>query len=124
MLNLTLKETNTTPYVRFHTSGKLEISGKSLPDIAAIFYDPILEWIEDYCQQLPNETKITIGLSYLNTATMHYIKEIIIHLAEAYEDKPGKLHIIWEIDEEDEDLMELVDIFQSLLSIKIKTVLL
>ena len=71
-----------------------EISGKSLPEDAKSFYDPVIEWFEEYAND-PNElTEFNIKLNYFNSSSARKLVELLSVLEKIKED--GKeARIIW-----------------------------
>ncbi len=82
-----------------------EISGKSLPENAKAYYDPIIEWFENYAKE-PNElTQFNLKLSYFNSSSARKIVELLLILEQIME-KGKKVKIIWHHKEQDETMME------------------
>ena len=71
-----------------------EISGKSLPEDARMFYDPIIEWFENYSKDPNEKTIFNIKLNYFNSSSARKITELLSILEKIKED--GKeTRIIW-----------------------------
>jgi hypothetical protein len=106
MDNLFLLETDDSPKVSFtHDSGKLEISGKSLPEDVSTFYRPILDWLNKYAQKPQNETELTFKLSYFNTASSKLLLDILTILEKMNEEGKSVL-VNWYYPEYDEDMRD------------------
>lgn len=83
----------------------MEISGRSLPEDVASFYDPILNWLDEYAQDPSDKTVFNFKLVYFNTASSKLLLDILMKLEEMYE--AGKdVTVIWHYPEEDEDMQE------------------
>ena len=83
----------------------LEISGRSLPEDVASFYDPILNWLDEYSQDPNDKTVFNFKLVYFNTASSKLLLDILMKLEELYES--GKdVTVVWHYPEEDEDMQE------------------
>ena len=83
----------------------LEISGRSLPEDVASFYDPILTWLDEYAQDPNPKTIFNFKLVYFNTASSKLLLDILMKLEEMYE--AGKdVTVVWHYPEEDEDMQE------------------
>ncbi|MGD1842598.1 MAG: DUF1987 domain-containing protein [Thermonemataceae bacterium] len=89
-----------------------EISGRSLPEDAAEFYKPVLEWLESYGQSPNSETLFTFKLEYFNTASSKLILDILSKL----EDVTGT-KISWYYHEDDEDMSEAGTEFADLVDV-------
>lgn len=82
-----------------------QLSGRSLPEDVGAFYDPILEWLNDF--EASSYTKMTFGfkLEYFNTASSKLILDILLKLEEMFEN--GKeIMVKWYYPEDDEDMEE------------------
>ncbi len=93
-------------------NGVFEISGRSLPEDSAEFFDPILAWVMEY-QKDPNpSTELVLKLDYLNTASSKFIQDILT----AFEGAPGT-RIIWYHLDDDESMEEIGKEFAELVEI-------
>ena len=93
-------------------NGVFEISGRSLPEDSAEFYQPILDWLEEYQKEPNAETKFLFKLEYFNTASSKLILDVLSKL----EDIEG-IHVIWFFHEDDEDMEEAGEEFSDLVEI-------
>lgn len=103
---LKLDKKSDTPKVDFNPKeGRLEISGRSLPENAEMFYQPLIEWVESYISYAQQATVLKIELEYFNSSSVKQILAILIKLEEL--EKKGKdVLVIWSYNEDDE-LMEM-----------------
>ena len=104
---INIQGTDDTPNVILDKdNGKFEISGRSLPEDVNQFYQPILDWIDEYAEGGPNEeTRFNFKLEYFNTASSKIILDILLKFEEIVES--GKnVRIIWHYHEEEEDMLE------------------
>ena len=99
---LTRNMTEDTPYINFvPETGIFEMSGRSLPEDAAKFYDPIHEWVKNYVSSACNETTVKMKLDYFNSASARKIVEILFILEEILDDNK-KVKVIWYYHQDDE----------------------
>ncbi len=97
-----LEGTEDTPKVMLDkATGIFEISGRSLPEDAAEFYQPILHWLTEYAGQASPSTGFVIKLEYFNTASSKLILDVLSKLEEIKGSK-----VIWYYYEDDEDMQE------------------
>jgi len=91
-----------TPKVILNKSrGKFEISGRSLPEDASIFYGPIVDWIEEYIKSPAANTEFHFNLEYFNATSLKQLIKILFTLEEIT--KSGKnIKIIWHYNQNDE----------------------
>ena len=98
--------TDDTPSVNLDVANEIfEISGRSLPEDVAVFYEPILDWIDRYSEEATGKTIFNFKLVYFNTASSKMILDILLKLEEMHE--AGKDVLIrWHYPEDDEDMEE------------------
>jgi len=106
-----------TPKIVFDPSNDIfEISGRSLPEDAAMFYEPIIEWLQNYSQTPNDHTELHIKLNYFNTASSKLLLDILMILEEMVEE--GKSCTIkWFYDEDDEDMEEAGEEYSELIEV-------
>ncbi|MCK4661542.1 MAG: DUF1987 domain-containing protein [Bacteroidales bacterium] len=110
-----LSPTDSTPKIIFDPQQKkFEISGISRPENVREYYEPVLEWIENFNIEMndyvfKNGKELIIfdfKLNYFNSASAKFILDILIELNKLY--KNGlNLKIDWYYDEGDEDMKEV-----------------
>lgn len=107
---INLPGTEDTPAVILNKQeNHFEISGRSLPEDAAEFYQPILDWLEQYKEDKLPETRFIFRLEYFNTAS----SKLILDILSALEDIEGTI-IMWYYHEDDEDMEEAGEEFSDL----------
>jgi hypothetical protein len=106
MENLIFEEMDDSPRVFFaQDNGKLEISGKSLPENVSTFYGPVLEWLNKYAEKPHPETEITFKLTYFNTASSKILLDLLTILEKMHEEGK-KVKVKWYYPEYDEDMRD------------------
>jgi len=116
MESLIIESTNSTPAVLFNVEkGILMLSGKSLPENAIRFFEPIdkalNEYIQEYSQSLLH---ITCEFEYINTASSKALYNLLHKATKALK---HNVSIVWGYEEEDEDLKEQGEDFASALGV-------
>lgn len=98
--------TDDTPTVILDAENDIfEISGRSLPEDVTAFYDPILNWLDEYATDSIAKTVFTFKLVYFNTASSKLLLDILMKLEEMHEE--GKEVLVkWYYPEDDEDMQE------------------
>jgi len=110
---LNLEGAEDTPKIMLDkANGIFEISGRSLPEDSAEFYQPILDWIEAYGNDHNPSTDFIFKLEYFNTAS----SKLILDVLSALEDIDG-VNIIWYFHEDDEDMEEAGEEFSELVEL-------
>jgi hypothetical protein len=97
-------------------SNKFLIFGKSFPEEAKNFYDPIILWLEEYAKNPNKETNFEIRLDYYNSATSTILLEIIQLLNRLY-NKGHKVKIIWHYLEVDDDMLDAGKEFSEMVAV-------
>jgi len=98
--------TDDTPTVTLDAGNNIfEISGRSLPEDVAAFYNPIIEWMEKYNQAPLAKTVFNFKLVYFNTASSKMLLDILMKLEELH--NAGKQVVVkWHFADDDEDMKE------------------
>jgi len=116
MDRLKINERKDTPYVLFNIeTGIFEISGKSLPEDAGVFFSPILAWVNEYIKTPCDTTTINLKFIYINTASSKKILEIIdLFVKNKLPQKKLIINWYYKIDDEEqreegEDFADLVN---------------
>ena len=63
-----------------------EISGRSLPEDVVAFFDPILEWLDEYAENPLEKTIFDFRLEYFNTASSKMILDVLLKLEDLHDD--------------------------------------
>ena len=122
MDTITIEGTPKTPTVNFNNNkGLVEIKGRSIPENSIEFYKPLVDWLETY-QTTPKElTQVNIQLEYFNTSSSKCILDVFKKLETIY--KSGNDVVInWYYEEDDEDMLEAGEDYQSIIKIPFKMI--
>lgn len=99
------------------SAGTIVMKGKSIPENAVEFYRPVFEWLDFYIQQPRPDTTVTVQLEYFNTSSSKCLLDIFRKLETLHISGKGKVSIEWLYEEEDEDMMEAGDDYQTIVKI-------
>jgi hypothetical protein len=114
MNNLIIEPTPLTPKVEFkHEAGTLVLSGRSIPENAVEFFQPLHTWTDEYLQKPKAETTIEIKLEYFNTSSSKSILELLKKF-EAIHENQSNLLVKWFHEADDEDMMEAGEDYQAI----------
>lgn len=117
METLRLEQTDDSPRVILDPAEKLfEISGKSLPEDAVDFYQPILDWLNVYRKEPLAQTPFNLKLIYFNTASSKLIMDILLVFEEMVEEG-HEVRIRWHAHKSDEDMQEAGKEFEEMISV-------
>lgn len=110
-----------TPTVHFDDAGKVEIKGRSIPENSIEFYKPLVDWLEQYLSTPAELTEVNIQLEYFNTSSSKCILDVFKKLEAIY--KSGNEVVInWYYEEDDEDMLEAGEDYQSIIKIPFKMI--
>ena len=82
----------------------MEMAGNSIPEDAQAFYDPILEWIDNYLTSPNPKTNFVFKLEYFNTASSKLILDILFRL-KSLNDAGNDVTVRWYHEENDMDML-------------------
>lgn len=120
MESISITGTPKTPTVSLDpNSGKVEIKGRSIPENSIEFYKPLVDWLEIYLSKPAELTEVNIQLEYFNTSSSKCILDVFKKLEAIY--KSGNEVVInWYYEEDDEDMLEAGEDYQSIIKIPFK----
>ena len=98
-----------TPEIYFDpTTNIFSVSGISHPENAKEFYQDIVDWLDDFYEEIKDkqDSKIIVDFNfkYINSASYKYLREVMKRIAN-FQNNGIKVEVIWNYHEEDEDLL-------------------
>ncbi len=126
MQALNIEATENSPKIVLDPSaGKFEISGESRPEDVRKFYEPILEWIEQYGKELSSagqtDLQFDFIFEYFNSSSAKYIMDIMSKINDIQVNNSNvNVQIRWHYEEMDEDMQEAGEEFQNITEIPFK----
>ena len=117
MKTISLDAKEDTPKVILNkTENKFEISGRSLPEDATIFYNPIYNWIKNYVKAPKPITEFHFNLEYFNSTSLKQLIKILFTLEEIT--NTGKIiKVIWHYNNNDELMLAKGEEIQSIVKV-------
>ncbi len=117
-----IQGTDDTPSVILDAENMVfQISGRSMPEDVTAFYDPILEWLDEFAEEVNSKVVFEFKLEYFNTASSKLLLDILLKLEEMYED--GKEILVkWYYPEDDEDMEEAGEEYSDIVEVPIELV--
>jgi len=108
---LDIRATNDTPKVLLDSENNIfEISGRSLPEDVVSFYQPVLDWLDEYKEHPLESTEFVFKYVYFNTATSKLIQDILFKLEEIKKEG-NEIQVMWFYEQDDEDILDLGEEF-------------
>jgi len=121
---INIKGTEDTPNVILDKeNGKFEISGRSLPEDVNMFFEPIMDWIDEYSESPLDKTVFDFKLEYFNTASSKIILDILLKFEEIAENGKDIL-IQWHYHADEEDMLEAGEEYADIVVIPFEYVIL
>jgi len=116
---LHIEATEDTPKIYFEPEVDIYlIEGKSLPENAVDFYQPLFDWAEKFFNspEVPEEVVIYFKLDYFNTASSKQIAKFfrVIENSAARDN----VTIKWFYDEEDTDMLKAGNRYNKLMNLR------
>ena len=100
-----VKETKTTPFIQVDKE-EIIIKGRSIPEDAFEFFEPVLEACRDYVEKPAKHTAINIHLDYVNSGSKKYLTNILTVFEKNYLEGNG-YEVNWTYDIDDEAMLDL-----------------
>jgi hypothetical protein len=117
-----IEGTPKTPSIKFDAKdGVFEIKGRSIPENSVEFYKPLNEWLDNYMQIPLDKTVVNIRLEYFNTSSSKCILDVFKRL-EAIHRSKHDVEINWFYEEDDEDMLEAGEDYDSIIKVPFKMV--
>jgi hypothetical protein len=117
-----IEGTPKTPSVKFDANqGIIEIKGRSIPENSIEYYKPLVDWLEQYSESPAPKTIVNIHLEYFNTSSSKCILDVFKKLEAIHKAKNDVL-VNWYYEEDDEDMLEAGEDYESIIRIPFKMV--
>ncbi|WP_246070198.1 DUF1987 domain-containing protein [Mangrovivirga cuniculi] len=118
MLDLNILPSQRTPLIDYKLeNNKITISGRSIPENAIDFFNPLFKWADSFCSD-PNRNKLSIdiNLDYFNTSSSKCLIEFFRKMERC--SKKGKEVIVnWIYDSQDESMYETGEDFMQIINL-------
>jgi len=116
MEKIEIEGTAKTPTVKLDPSGIIELKGRSIPENSIEFYKPLMDWLEEYEKNPQSKMVVHVQLEYFNTSSSKCILDLFKKL-ESIRQKGVDVLIKWYYEEDDEDMLEAGEDYQSIINI-------
>lgn len=117
MTDFVLEPKSDTPGIIFKPSENIfRVYGKSLPEDAKEFYDPVIDYLRRYRQSPNPSTHLEINLIYYNSASVRKLVSII-NVFDMIGKDGNDVKITWLYEESDEVMYENGTDFQDIVSV-------
>jgi len=117
MKELIISRSTNTPGISFNpVTGVMKIDGRSIPENPGDFYDPIIEWLEEYFNNPIEVTRFDLNLEYVNSGSSKYLLGIFRILKKKH-DEGKNCAINWYYEEDDEAIYSLGEHYKNTVKI-------
>lgn len=98
---------------------EIKVEGSSITENPHTFFDEVSAYLDTFDQKNNhfNYEKFSIKITYINTSSL----KLFMQLVKRIHSIDPSIEIIWLHDQEDEDMMEIGQMFAAMLGIDIKT---
>ncbi len=93
--------------------GVIKFIGKSRPEDALLFYEPVIDWVKEYANDPQPQTTVIFDLEYFNSSTTKVFKRFFDCFLKII-NQGKELVIEWHYQEEDEDMQDVGEELASL----------
>jgi len=117
-----IKSSYSNPYYNSDSkSNVITLKGISIDDNVKDFYTLVLEDISKFLSK-PKNVKVEIDLTYFNTRTSKYLLQIFNLCKDLLKASEYKVTVDWYYDEDDSDMCEAAQDYESLTGISFTTI--
>jgi hypothetical protein len=99
----------------------MQISGRSIPEDALAFYQPVIQWLQNYLVNPEKQTMVSFRIEYINSGSNRFVFTILKLFDECYK-KGSDITVNWYYEEDDDTIKGLGKDLQSLMEIPINLV--
>lgn len=122
MEKLIIKETLNNPKVILDPSKKrYEISGKSFPENAKAFYQPVIDWVKNVPTKTPEKIRLSFMLDYISSSSVISVKQVLAKI-KLLNTEGADIEVLWHYDPSDPDIKELGEEYEKVVGMKLKFV--
>ncbi|MBI1286463.1 MAG: DUF1987 domain-containing protein [Flavobacteriales bacterium] len=122
MDSIFIEGTPKTPNVKFDgDTGAILLKGRSIPENSIEFYKPLVDWLEEYSNSPKSKTVCDIQLEYFNTSSSKCLLDLFKKM-ENMSKNGSEIVINWYYEEDDEDMLEAGEDYQSIINVPFKMI--
>ncbi|KON81664.1 biofilm regulation phosphoprotein SiaC [Azoarcus sp. PA01] len=112
MNDFEIPATESTPLIRTdRTAGRLEMSGDSYPENSFELFQPVIDWIAGFLDDVLQPLTLELKLLYLNTSSVRAMMDIFDALQDAHE-RGQVVTVNWRYDRDNERVADLAAEFK------------
>jgi hypothetical protein len=116
MQEIRIPKTKNSPEIIMNPDGIIKIRGRSIHENVTEFFQPVIEWINEYIEDPADVTCVDLTLEYFNSASAK-IFITLLQKVTYVQLKHKKFIINWYYEDGDEDILERGEYFASVLDV-------
>ncbi|MGP8215183.1 MAG: DUF1987 domain-containing protein [Bacteroidia bacterium] len=122
MEKLLIKETLNSPRVIFDPLKKrYEISGKSFPENAKSFYQPVIDWLNSVPVSPSENIRMSFMLDYISSSSVISLKQVLAKI-KTLNSNGANIEVLWHFDPTDPDIKEIGEEYEKVVGLKLQFV--
>jgi hypothetical protein len=122
MDSIFIEGTPKTPNINFDgEKGSLLLKGRSIPENSIEFYKPLVDWLDAYSGTPQPKTVCDVQLEYFNTSSSKCLLDLFKKM-ESMNKNGNEIVINWYYEEDDEDMLEAGEDYQSIINVPFKMI--
>ncbi|MEX0987591.1 MAG: DUF1987 domain-containing protein [Bacteroidales bacterium] len=122
MEKLEIAGTTKTPNIQMDAdSGMMLFEGRSNPENAREFYQPVLDWLDEYINYPAEKTDVTINLELFNTSSSKYLLEVLRKIR-ILADKDHLFNVKWMYEEDDLEMLDTAEAYEMMTGLRFEKI--
>jgi hypothetical protein len=122
MENLDIPGTYKTPAIQLNADdGIMVIEGRSNPENARDFFQPVMDWLEVYVKNPATRTDLRINLELFNTSSSKYLMEILRKIRQLADDDK-EFNVTWMYEEDDLEMLDTAEAYEMMTGLRFQKV--
>ncbi|MFO7829409.1 MAG: DUF1987 domain-containing protein [Bacteroidales bacterium] len=102
-----IKPTEDTPLIRFDPkTGCFEFSGNSLPENASMFYEPVIQWLDEYNKSPQKKTTFVFKIKVISSSSSKIFFDILSKIDDLNENENSDVKVLWYYTVYDDEIRE------------------
>ncbi|MEZ4791537.1 MAG: DUF1987 domain-containing protein [Flavobacteriales bacterium] len=119
---LHIEATRSTPAISFNPDHAwFRVAGNSIPENASDFYTPIITWLKENRDQLPDGCTFEFSLPYFNSSSLKALYTLLMVVKSGIQ-QGRRFGVTWYVENDDEFMQEAGESYQEMLGMDINIV--
>lgn len=122
MENLEIAGTPKTPTILLNgDDGAMLLEGRSNPENARDFFQPVMDWLEEYLKHPAERTDLKINLELFNTSSSKYLMEILRKIR-FLADNEYAFNVTWLYEEDDLEMLDTAEAYEMMTGLRFEKI--